>query len=60
MDVGDPSNFARILDLYGKSHDAIVGDISGCAYTDEQIADTMRNVYAEKGLHSRSSRSCCL
>ena len=49
MDVGDPSNFARILDLYGKSHDAIVGDISGCAYTDEQIADTMRNVYAEKG-----------
>ena len=49
MDVGDPSNFARILDLYGKSHDAIVGDISGCTYTDEQIADTMRNVYAEKG-----------
>ena len=42
MDVGDPSNFARILDLYGHSHEAICADISGAAYTDEQIAETMR------------------
>ncbi len=40
MDVGDPSNFARVLDLYG-SHEAICAEVSGCAYTDEQIAETM-------------------
>ena len=39
MDVGDPSNFARIYDLYKKDHAAICADISGCTYTDEQIAE---------------------
>ena len=43
MDVGDPSNFARILDLYGNSHQAICNDISGATYSDEQIAETMRH-----------------
>lgn len=47
MDVGDPSNFARILDLYGNSHQAICADISGFAYTDGQIADTLRSCYRE-------------
>ena len=42
MDVGDPSNFARILDLYLGSHDAIINDISGFAYTDEQISSIMK------------------
>ena len=32
MDVGAPSNFARVLDLYGNSHDAICADISGATY----------------------------
>ena len=49
MDVGDPSNFARIYDLYGKSHAAITADISGCTYSDEQIAETIRKVYADTG-----------
>ena len=47
MDVGDPSNFARVLDLYRNSHEAICADISGATYTDEQIADTMRQVWQE-------------
>lgn len=47
MDVGDPSNFARVLDLYQNSHEAICADISGATYTDEQIADTMRQVWQE-------------
>lgn len=47
MDVGDPSNFARVLDLYQSSHQAICVDISGATYTDEQIADTMRQVWQE-------------
>lgn len=46
MDVGDPSNFARVYDLYGKSHAAICADISGATYTDNQIAETIREVFA--------------
>ena len=49
MDVGDPSNFARILDLYGGSHEAISGEISGETYTDEQIRETVQKAYEETG-----------
>ena len=49
MDVGDPSNFARIYDLYSKDHAAICADISGATYSDEQIAETMRQCQAETG-----------
>ncbi len=64
MDVGDPSNFARILDLYSRedvqqrlnqrgisqplpSLGGVMGGsfISGATYSDEQIADTMRDCY---------------
>jgi threonine synthase len=57
MDVGDPSNFARILNLYSQNgalsaddtHHAITQLISGATYSDEQIADTMRRCYQETG-----------
>lgn len=49
MDVGDPSNFARILDLYGHSHAEISKRISGATYTDEQIADTLKSTYETVG-----------
>lgn len=49
MDVGDPSNFARVLDLYGNSHEGIVEDISGFSYNDEQIAKTVRDVFEKTG-----------
>ena len=49
MDVGDPSNFARIYDLYGQSHEKITSIISGATYSDQQIADTMRQCYADTG-----------
>ena len=49
MDVGDPSNFARVLDLFGHSHEAICADISGATYTDEQICDTIRQTFARTG-----------
>lgn len=45
MDVGDPSNFARVLDLYGASHEAITADVSGTTYTDEQIRDTVKETW---------------
>ena len=49
MDVGNPSNFARVYELYGKSHAAICADISGATYTDAQIADTIREVKSQTG-----------
>ena len=57
MDVGDPSNFARILNLYSgngalspaETHQRITSLISGATYSDEQIADTMRQCYKETG-----------
>ncbi|MBR0047200.1 MAG: threonine synthase [Bacteroidaceae bacterium] len=49
MDVGDPSNFARVYELYGKSHEAICADISGATYKDEQIAETIKEVKVETG-----------
>ncbi|MGC3977094.1 MAG: threonine synthase [Paludibacteraceae bacterium] len=47
MDVGDPSNFARILDLYNYRHSDIKSEISGVSYTDEQIAQGVRACLSE-------------
>lgn len=55
MDVGDPSNFARIIDLYSQhkklsskeTYDRITSLISGATYTDDQIRETMRQCYAQ-------------
>lgn len=49
MDVGAPSNFARILDLYNNSHEAISAEISGCTYDDDQIAETLKETYKQTG-----------
>lgn len=49
MDVGDPSNFVRILDLYNNSHKAIAEEISGVAYNDDEIRSAMKACYAESG-----------
>ena len=49
MDVGAPSNFARILDLYHHSYADISADISGAAYTDAQIREAMAECYHNNG-----------
>lgn len=49
MDVGDPSNFARVLDLYGHSHPAICAEIGGARYTDEDITETIQACYKQTG-----------
>lgn len=49
MDVGDPSNFVRILDLYKNDLNAIRTDISGAFYSDEEIAATLKKCYKETG-----------
>ncbi len=58
MDVGDPSNFARILDLYGHSHEAICADISGATYTDAQIAETLEQCLLETGYQLDPHGAC--
>ena len=49
MDVGNPSNFARIIALYENSLIDIRNDISGCRYTDDEIKDTIRKCRQENG-----------
>jgi threonine synthase len=49
MDVGNPSNFDRILDLYGNSHSNICNAISGYSYTDVQIKEIIGKVYKKYG-----------
>jgi threonine synthase len=49
MDVGNPSNFARILDLFNHRHAAVAEAITGFAFADEQTENTMRRVYASTG-----------
>ncbi|KAF0236193.1 MAG: L-threonine [Prolixibacteraceae bacterium] len=47
MDVGAPSNFARILDLYNHSHKTISEIITGSWYPDEKIREILKRVYTE-------------
>ncbi|MDR1526615.1 MAG: threonine synthase [Dysgonamonadaceae bacterium] len=49
MDVGDPSNFARILDLYGHNHEAITQCISGFRCDDDTIRQTVKTCYESTG-----------
>ena len=49
MDVGNPSNFARIISLYNNDYDAICKDISGGTFDDRQIAEAVKRVYSETG-----------
>lgn len=45
MDVGNPSNFARLMDLYGGALEDIRNDIEGYAFTDEETSAAMRMVW---------------
>lgn len=58
MDVGDPSNFARVMDLYGKDVEAVRKDISGARYSDEQIADAIRNCLKSTGYQLDPHGAC--
>ena len=49
MDVGNPSNFVRILDLYNNSWERIKAEISGATYSDDMIRTTMRECYKTNG-----------
>lgn len=49
MDVGNPNNFARILDLYGRSLDALRADVAAFRCDDDQIRATVADTFARTG-----------
>src|SRR5471032_2418201 len=49
MDVGHPSNFERMLWLYGGDLDAMRRDVIGNRHTDDEVRATIRQVYEARG-----------
>ena len=49
MDVGAPSNFARMESIFGSEWERMRSRIAGFAYDDERTRDTIRRVKAEAG-----------
>jgi len=45
MDVGNPSNFARMLDLFQHNHSAMKHLITGYSFTDEETRIAMKEVF---------------
>ena len=49
MDVGNPSNFARIVDLYDNDLQSIRRDIWGCSFSDEETLRIMHDMEERHG-----------
>ena len=49
MDVGDPSNLARILSLYGGDVDRLRADLIGSVHDDDETRDCIAQVYRRTG-----------
>lgn len=49
MDIGNPSNFSRILDLYSSTWNQIKNDISGYSFTDKETVEEIVRSHKENG-----------
>jgi threonine synthase len=49
MDVGNPSNFARLMDMYDNSLEKIREEVVGYRFSDEETRQLMRQVYQQHG-----------
>ena len=49
MDVGNPSNFERMLWLYHGDREAMRQDIAGSRHGDEEVRETIKRVYETRG-----------
>ena len=49
MDVGDPSNFPRLLALHDDSHAALTQNMVGVVIDDKQTRETIRDTYRRTG-----------
>jgi threonine synthase len=52
MDVGNPSNFPRILSLFGNSHEELCSVLKGCWFTDEETRNAMRELQGKYSYQS--------
>jgi threonine synthase len=52
MDVGDPSNFPRLLQLFGNDHKSISSVIKGWWFNDSQTIGAMRELHSDYGYQS--------
>jgi len=49
MDVGNPSNFERLMWLYGGSLEAARREFAGCYYKDDDVRETIKQVFVRRG-----------
>lgn len=49
MDVGNPSNFARLMGLFQSSKDAICKSVSGYSVSDEETKLALKEIYEKYG-----------
>ena len=49
MDVGDPSNFTRLLDLFNHDYKLFSQAITGFAFSDDDTRSAMKEVFRETG-----------
>ena len=47
MDVGDPSNFVRILEMFGNENNSLSKSLSSVSITDEATGETLLNVFQQ-------------
>jgi len=47
MDVGDPSNFTRIMELYGHDVEKVKADIWSKSFSDEETAQAIKEVHGK-------------
>jgi threonine synthase len=48
MDVGNPSNFVRILEMFNKDFQQLSSKVTAYSISDEETAETLRQVHLEK------------
>lgn len=49
MDVGNPSNFIRIQNLFNNNFSALKNNFSAYSFTDDQTKEAMKTIYAQTG-----------
>jgi threonine synthase len=48
MDVGDPGNFVRILELFKQQFSSLAAKVSSCSISDDETRATIKKVFADK------------
>jgi threonine synthase len=49
MDVGAPSNFERLMEIYKQEHSEVIKDINSSWFTDEETKEVMQKVHLDTG-----------